>query len=50
MYLTGLIYPVFIPSPRLACPKAFAATRHNVKAWGIAQETGNLKQESPEGA
>ena len=27
---------VFVPSPRMACPKCFAATRHNVKAWGIA--------------
>ena len=28
--------PAFVPSPQLAVPRRFAATRHHVKAWGIA--------------
>ena len=31
-------------------PERFAATRHNVKAWGIAPGNGNIQRGSPERA
>ena len=43
------VVPDIFFNARIVWPERIAATRHNVKAWGIAPGNGNIEHARPEG-